>query len=429
MKSIVTHAAVVLVLVGIWACSSEVPAPQESAAPPESAAQALSLRAGAASGVITPPEGTLLAGYDRNRRSTGVHDDLFAKAVVFYDGVTAAALVVLDSTGIMYDTVGEIRERAAGLVTTIPLPPEHIVVMATHTHCAPDMLGIYGPDEVTSGRDPVYMRHVVETAAAQVARAAAALEPVSLAWARTDCTDWAVNDSEPGVIDHTVTILQCRNAAGTPIATLTHFACHPTVLDGSTTDISADWVGFFYRDMAAVPGEHLYLQGGIGGWIQPKTPERTFALAERYGADLAARTRAALETADPLEGAPVRVVSRPFEMPVVNELFQAISRAGIVPRPIGETVKTEVVWFAVGPAQFATHPGETAPAFTWATHELMKTEPRFVLGLAMDHLGYILKEDYFDNTAAYPHAGYLVSMSPGREAGASMMAALRAAIP
>jgi hypothetical protein len=87
-----------------------------------------------------------------------------------------------------------------------------------------------------------------------------------------------------------------------------------------------------------------------------------------------------------------------------------------------------VAWFAIGDAQFATHPGETAPEFAEQTKARMKTGPKFVLGLGLDHLGYICPERYFqDKTIKF--SDYLTDMSPGPKAGAAMMAALASIIP
>jgi hypothetical protein len=386
------------------------------------------LLVGAASATVNPPEGTFLAGYDFNRRSTGVHDDLYAKAVVFDDGSNAVALVVVDAISIQYPTANEIRSAAAKRVTKIKLAPERVIVQATHSHCAPDTIGIYGPDETHTGLNPEYMMRLVDTAAQQVVRATDALQPAKIIHAETECKGWAVNDSEPELLDNSVTILQCRDLNGKPIATLTHFACHPTVLDGDTTLVSADWVGAFYKAMASVPGEHLFLQGAIGCWIQPQTPERTFALAEKYGTDLGRKTLAALQKAAPLNDTTIRFAHKVFGMPVENEKFHAMSALGLIPRPLTEVTETEVAWLAIGPAQFATHPGETAPDYSNQTKRLMKSGPKFVLGLALDHLGYFCPERYFtDPTIKF--ADYLTGMSPGPKAGPAMMRALEAIIP
>ncbi len=391
-----------------------------------------SFRAGVASATVNPPEGVYLGGNEYNRKSTTVHDNLYAKAIVWDDGKTPLALVVVDALSLQYEpTVKALRAAASEKTKTLRLPPERIIVQATHTHCAPDTIGIYGPDATTCGRSEAYMKQLVDTASEQVARAAANLQPATLAYAETECTGWAVNDSEPSLLDNSVTILICRNAQGQPIATLTNFACHPTVLDENTPQISADWVGSFYKKMGEVlPAEHLFLQGGVGGWIQPETPERTFTLAEKYGNDLAAKVLTALEHAKPVEGTEIRFAHNVFSMPCTSPTFKQMTELNLVARNMaGESLETDVAWFALGNAQFATHPGETAPEYTRETKALMKTGPRFVLGLALDHLGYILPTRFFDNTKDIKFAEYLTSMSPGRGAGASMMAALNETIP
>jgi hypothetical protein len=388
------------------------------------------LRVGASSTTINPKKGVFLGGYGKNRKCTGVHDNLYAKAVVFDDGHLPVALVILDSVGTHYDTIQQIRQLASQSVKNISIPPERVIVSSTHTHCSPDNIGVYGPNQVTSGRDPEYIQSMVKKAAKQVALAAQNLESTTLVWAKAPGGEWAVNDSEPEDIVRDLTIIQCLNRKGKSIATLTNFACHPTVLDGNTTEASSDWVGSFYANMAkALPGEHIFLQGGIGGWIQPKTPERTFTLAERYGNDLAHRALEALKSSKKLLGTDIRFANKVFMMPNQNEGFKQLSQAGVIPRPISEGIETEVAWFAIGSAQFATHPGETAPTFTWATEALMDSEPKLVLGLGLDELGYILKPTYFVDPKAIPHAEYLTMMSPGPKAGASMMAALEAIIP
>jgi hypothetical protein len=389
------------------------------------------LRVGAASATVNPPDGTFLAGYDLNRKSTGIHDDLYAKAVVFDDGQNAVALLVVDAISLQYDTVQQIRQAAITKVKDPALTPERIIAQATHSHGAPDTIGIYGPDIQNRGVSPEYMKSLVETAAEQIARACAARQPATLRWAKTECSGWAVNDSEAVVLDNSVTILECLDGQGKQIATLTNFACHPTVLDGDNTLVTADWVGAFYKTMAAaLPGEHLFLQGGVGGWVQPQTPERTFALAEKYGSDLAEKSLTALKEAKPLQGNAVRSARQVFRLPVPNPVFKLMAATGLLPRDFTtDSVETEVAWFAVGDAQFATHIGETAPDFTFETRKLMDSEPKFVLGLGLDHLGYILPTRFFDQAKDIPFAQYQTSMSPGREAGAAMLEALAKIIP
>lgn len=388
------------------------------------------LRVGAASGVITPPAGALLAGYDLNRRSTGVHDDLYAKAVVFDDGKTPVALVTLDCIGLMYPDVQTLRREASDRCKSLSIPPERIIVSSIHTHCGPDTIGIWGPSEGETGRDGRYIASLIATAADQVARAAQRRTPARLVYAEASAPDWVVNDAEPGDTEKTFPILQCIDRSGDSIVTLTNLACHPTVLDGDTTAASADWVGAFYAQMARnLPGEHMYVQGAIGGWIQPVTPDRTFALAQRYGEDAASRAMSALIHAKSVKAGPVRFASAPFEMPIENPAYQQMAAAGLTPRDMNKGTMTEVAWFAVGSAEFATHPGETAPHFARVTRQAMNGSPEFIVGLGLDELGYICKTEYFDQPEDYPSGKYLTSMSPGRSAAGALLAAIERIIP
>jgi hypothetical protein len=388
------------------------------------------LYAGAASATVSPAPGAFIAGDARNRKFVGTHDDLFVKAAVISDGEQDIAVVVVDCIGLVRHEIQAIRERGAALAGRLSLPPERIIVASTHTHCGPDVVGIWGPDETTSGKDPVYIESLVQTAAEQVARACGALQPAKArSGALSSPMDWVENICEPGLLDTTMSVLQFRDERGASILTLTNFACHPTVMDGVTDQVSSDYVAGFYRVMGeAMGGEHIFLQGAIGGWVQPDKSGRGFALADRYGASVAARALEVLEFAKELEHGDIAFARKVFELPMENDGFLALSAAGVIELPATGKIETEVAWFRVGPVQFATHPGETSPAYSHQTRALMGTGPSFVLGLSLDALGYILKPEYFTESG-YPHAEYLTGMSVGPKTGPAMMEALRRIIP
>lgn len=389
-----------------------------------------SILVGASSAEINPPIGICMGGYGKNRLTTGVHDDLYVKAVVFDDGKTPVALVVVDSIGVPYADVKAIRALASSRVTEIVLPPERILVSSTHSHSTPDMAGLWGPDYQTTGRDAGYVAKVIDTAANQVVAAVKNRRPAKLMYAVTKCHGWAVNVIDPGVFDFSVTVLQCLDKQGETLATLTNFACHPTILDDPNTLASVDWIGYFYKRMnEALPGEHVYLQGAIGGWVQPFNYRRTFEVAEEYGTDLARKTLAALEEAKTLNETRIRFAHKVFQIPLENPVFRQLFEAGVVPGELagdeGENVETEVAWWAIGDAEFATHPGETSPTFSLKTKALMKGEPKFILGLGLDQLGYIIEKENFGKNPFE----YNSRVSVGKEAGPLMMQALASIIP
>ena len=95
---------------------------------------AYALEAGVATIEITPPVGVKLWGYQlRKDPSTGVLDPLYAKAVVFDDGETRAALVSLDLGRTPPD---EYISRIRNMVKE-KFQIEQTLLAATHTHSGP----------------------------------------------------------------------------------------------------------------------------------------------------------------------------------------------------------------------------------------------------------------------------------------------------
>src|SRR5215472_1662710 len=97
-------------------------------------ASAQGLRVGAAEVAISPPPGTPMAGYYSTRLSTGVHDDLHAKAIVIASGGQRVALVACDLVGIPPAVIEEAREM---IHAATGIPGSNIMISATHSHTGP----------------------------------------------------------------------------------------------------------------------------------------------------------------------------------------------------------------------------------------------------------------------------------------------------
>jgi hypothetical protein len=172
-------------------------------------------------------------------------------------------------------------------------------------------------------------------------------------------------------------------------------------------------------------GVNIFLQGAIGGWVQPEREPQTFEQAYKRGNELAILTRALLKKPSTLQGSQISFRSAVIQMPVNNPGFRQLAKAGVIKRDIDSTVTTEIAVFSIGNAMFATHPGETVPEMSLATRKLLNTNgPKFILGLSMDALGYIVKSYFFDPARKIPHAEYLCSMSVGPESSTIVMKTL-----
>lgn len=386
--------------------------------------EAQKLQVGVSKAVINPPIGAFIAGDKQNRQFTGILDSLFVKAAVFHDGNEIFALVTVDCIGLLYQDLLKIRGKVAEMDLGIPFSPEHIAISSTHTHAGPDVVGLWGKDYTQTGVDPDYMEFLVQSTADQIKIAASKLETVNPKYGITEHGhEWAANICEEE-IDRSVTVLQFLNDKGQNILSLTNFACHPTYLDAVYHEVSADYVAGFYQEMEKqLGGEHFFLQGAIGGWIQPIDKGISYKEVLERGSGLAKATIAALDAAKSLQSTDIQFLSKKIDLKVDNDAWRQLAAGGLIQRPITDVVATEVAWFAIGEATFATHPGETAPIYGLQTKEMMPEGPKFVLGLAQDALGYIVKPEYFEDQSL-PHAPYMTSMSLGKDTGTYLMEVL-----
>src|SRR5438046_579735 len=86
------------------------------------------LEVGVAETDITPPVGYRMAGYFDERFSTGIHDPLKAKAMVFKQGNEKFALVFCDLVQVTLPISEQARDRAAQLCD---IPKSNIAILAT----------------------------------------------------------------------------------------------------------------------------------------------------------------------------------------------------------------------------------------------------------------------------------------------------------
>jgi hypothetical protein len=109
---------------------------------------------------ITPPVGCRRDGNFREIITTGIHDSLYVKALVFEQANEKGALVFCDLTSISLDVSKEAR-KIASAKTDIPF--SNILIAATHAHTAPLYHGIRmnifnkKSKERNNGRDPHHL--------------------------------------------------------------------------------------------------------------------------------------------------------------------------------------------------------------------------------------------------------------------------------
>jgi hypothetical protein len=410
---------------------------------------AMPLKVGFATTDITPDvkgaKPVWIAGYGQNRRATGVHDPLFARAAVFNDGHKKIALVAVDVVGVQYPTTGEIRQQLDGF--------DYVLVASTHNHEGPDVLGLWGPNPFKSGVDPDYLKLLVTRVVEAVRKADAAAQPVTGEYG-TAKDDSLLRDSrEPHAPDGVLRALKLMGAGGKPAGLLVQWTCHPEALGSENTQITADFIWQTVKRLEAKYGcPVVYFSGAVGGLMTTPSnryresrgiPDASFAYAEAYGNEVADLAIKAIDAAKPLELAPLAFAAKPISVPLENPLYRVAQMAGVITRegrewtgdfeilggPVnGESKDTvagvsEVAYLRFGQLHIAGIPGEIYPELVYGTFQepadpnadfpdapletpvmkLLPGDKTMLIGLANDELGYIIPKRQWDHAKPFAY--------------------------
>src|SRR5215211_2969198 len=303
---------------------------------------AAELKVGAAAVVITPPEGTPLAGYYSERGSKTVLDDIYSKAVVLQAGDTKAALVVCDLISLPRHTVTEARRQ---IEAATGIPGGHVMLSATHTHTGPVLNRESALDELvgaTSDLGRRYTERLPELIAKSVAEANRKLAPAraSAALGREEgisfnrrfhmkdgSVSWNPAKRHPdvvrpaGPIDPDVGVVYFDTPKDAPVASYVNFALHPDTVGGE--GVSADYPGVLSKLLGAYRGPDMltvFANGCCGNinhrdiaWLDPQKgpPE-----AHRIGTRLAAAVLRTVPDLKPVATDTLRVQSEIVKLPL-----------------------------------------------------------------------------------------------------------------
>jgi len=229
-----------------------------------------------------------LAGYGgrRGKPATGVHDDLYVKAVALRVGNRVGVMVGADALIIPAEVTDSAMQR---LEEENHLSREQIYLSATHTHCS---LGGWGEGfvgeafagEFQSGARVWFADRIVTA----VRDAIADLKPAAFGRGRFDAPEFIRNRlvGDLGKVDPEFSFLVLKQAGGKTIV-LGSYGAHATVLSSGVMEFSGDYPGCWQRAVEqATGGAAIFLAGGVGSH-SPVPGEKGFTGTDRMGQALA----------------------------------------------------------------------------------------------------------------------------------------------
>ncbi len=429
-------------------------------------AVALTMTAGTGQVKITPPDGTPMAGYYYERGSTGVHDDLWAKALVMEAGGQRVALVTCDLINLTRRVVGESKrliEQQTGLKA------HQVMISATHAHTGPVVAGgssRYDMAAAPGGKADAYAMGLPERIAESVRLALASMKPARvfagagsenlLAFNRrfhmTDGTvGWNPGKKNPkivrpaGPIDPEVPVVYLQTEDGRPLVTYVNYAMHLDTVGG--TEVSADFPYTLSTLLTGAKGGAMmtmFTMGCSGNVnhidVSHATPQKGHQEAERIGTILAGEVMKTWARASPAEAAALRSKTETVQLPLAPHKPEDVAWAKEVAARFGKPnaapfldmvkafrvldvdarqgrpLEAEVQVVALGKeVAWVGLPGEIFVELGLAIKRSSPFTRTIVVSLANDNLGYI------PNGKAYAEGNYEVVSTRCAEGGGEML--------
>lgn len=224
------------------------------------AAFAGEFRAGYSRVDITPPLGTFMPGYFKDRFAKETLDPLEAVCVAFSDARTTAVIVQVDTEAISDAVAGEMRDA---IVKATGINRDAIIIHASHTHDGGHLAMNERSGLSAEGTlNDIYRRMAVTRLADAAVNAIRDLKSAKLSYQRSEAkrisfgrryvmkdgrvrTNPGVNN--PDIVrpygpppDEEVQVLRIDVEGGKPICII-NFQTHPDVVGGET--LTADWPG------------------------------------------------------------------------------------------------------------------------------------------------------------------------------------------
>ncbi len=200
-----------------------------------------------------------------------IHDPLAARTLVIESGPNIIAVTVVDSCLIPRDLIDRAKQLASDKTK---IPPEQMLVSATHAHSVPAVQGIHGSEAA-----PEYVDQLTRQIAESIIKAHENLQPAQVGWAKQTldkyiyCRRWLMKPgtaqtipftgresnhvqmnpghgnpnklSQTGPVDTDVMVLAFQKPTGEPLAILGNFNTHYA----GAKPLSSDYFGHFCRNI------------------------------------------------------------------------------------------------------------------------------------------------------------------------------------
>ncbi len=371
------------------------------------------LKAGVSKLDITPDITKIriqLGGYGArlNMPPRGVHDPIYARVLVLEDSNQQVVLVALDHLLVPDSLTRAVRNA-------LNLRPEQLFISASHTHCAPDAMGLNErmrfPLPGVGTFIPEFLQFTTERVVEAIQQARHRLRDAHIATHSEALPNLNRNRRGRRLVDPTMSLLKVSDSRHRIIGVLTVYAAHPTIYPHTMMEVSAEFPGVLQNRLERELGQGtvaLFMNGALGD-VSPVADvgKDDHDRVQRYGNQLADHALRLLKAA---RSVPARLQARQLQVNLPEaqphpEFQESAGREYKIPDALLKQIARQIIpptapisTVTIGDLLLIGFPGEPISSIGLQAREIgQEAGYRRVapVSLVNDWIGYILtKHEY-----------------------------------
>ncbi len=232
---------------------------------------ASNLAASVASVNITPPLSMkyTLGGYGEreNKPAEGIHDSIWAKALVVKKENTKYAIVTLDLLGLPTNVKVDLLKRISKEGWT----ESNLMLLPSHSHGSLEIAALNSKNKLNIPQIGIFQPQLLEFLLNKleelIKTADQNYQPVKIGTASRIIDSMNRNRRGDPDVDREMTVTRIDLINGEPLAVLVNWTAHPTFLGGKDMLVSAEWPGYLQTDLQNLIGNNvttMYYNGAEG---------------------------------------------------------------------------------------------------------------------------------------------------------------------
>ena len=361
-----------------------------------------------------------LGGYgDRmSRPAEGIHDRIWAKAIVLQKGDKKYAIVTIDVLALPPNVKPQLVKKLASEQWT----EDNIMLLASHSHTSFDMTALNNKNNLNSPQigifQPKVLEHLLNTLSKAINEANQNLQPVSIGTGKATVEGMNRNRRGEPAVDKNLTVTRIDYKNGKPMALLVNWTAHPTFMSEDDMCFSGGWPGYLQRELQQWIGDDVTVMyyNGAEGDQSPigKSVKSHYEKAELYGRAMAIKAYDIYKNIKTKPDVKFNYSFNRVELPE-RKVHPSFMETGgkeynLTPEALNAVLNvmspasTSIGAVRVGDLLIVGAPGELAAGLgLHIKDKLMSSGIKYptIGGLANEWISYIISKEQYNNGAGY----------------------------